>query len=218
MPLDVLAACDMNPLCLAHSFAVIPLWAHTPCEVSREDSVAKYSPRMINTVSFDSLQKSLFPHSSAQKTQKRRPLLAGKSAYLITSKIYALWDFHPNYLEPGKFIKLNIQRFLPLNQKFIGNIEMTKDWCGELISEMFCESLLFACSLNATLIFLALKWWTAFSMNTFWQKIIIHTGLFCGIGGLCLVNIWNKLVCVVRIKFFISGEIFESYAIVLTWT
>ena len=32
------------------------------------------------------------------------------------------------------------------------------------------------------------------------------------------MNIWNKLVCVVRIKFFISGEIFESYAIVLTST
>ena len=62
---------------------------------------------MINTVNFDSLQKSLLPHSSAQKTQ-RRPLLAGKIAHLITSKIYALCDFHQNCLEPGKLIKIKI--------------------------------------------------------------------------------------------------------------
>ena len=43
MPHDMFADCDLSPLCLAHSFTVIPLLLSEPTqhEVSHEDSVAK---------------------------------------------------------------------------------------------------------------------------------------------------------------------------------
>ena len=51
MPHDMFANCDLSPLCLAHSFTVIPLFLSEPTqhEVSLEDSVVKFNRRTRST-------------------------------------------------------------------------------------------------------------------------------------------------------------------------
>ena len=71
------AYCDLSPLCPSGSFTVIPLLLSEPTqnEISREDSVAKKPPRMLNTVRFDPWQRPLFPYSLVQRTLAGNPFV-----------------------------------------------------------------------------------------------------------------------------------------------
>ena len=70
---EMFADCDLSPLCSAPYFTVSPLMLSEPTqhEVSREDSVAKRTPYMLNTVNFDAWQRSL-PRICQPSERKRK--------------------------------------------------------------------------------------------------------------------------------------------------